>query len=136
MNRTNEGFEIISAVRMPGSADEEIVIGHRNTEISSYVCWRCRGGDNYFWGHYFDSYNAALTDMIGRLTIGKQWNMEIHYSLWNNEKQDVDKLVEKCVLNADSAVDLVDEVNIWWRNFKKEKEYKDDDCWISYVKEV
>ena len=31
-----------------------------------YVTWRCKDGDNYFWGHYTNNRYAALKDLCQR----------------------------------------------------------------------
>ena len=56
--RTNAGYEIISAIRI--GENEEIVLGHMKTRFGEqYVVWTCTYGDNYFWGHYFASFEEA-----------------------------------------------------------------------------
>ena len=47
--RSNQGYEIIESCTI-GST--ELVIGHNPKAPNPYVCWYCKGGDNYFWGHY------------------------------------------------------------------------------------
>ena len=31
-----------------------------------YVTWACKGGDNYYWGHYFSDPLEAKKDLLGR----------------------------------------------------------------------
>ena len=46
--RSNQGYEIIESCTI-GST--ELVIGHNPKAPNPYVCWYCKGGDNYYWGH-------------------------------------------------------------------------------------
>ena len=54
--RSNQGYEIIESCTI-GST--ELVIGHNPKAPNPYVCWYCKGGDNYFWGHYCTELSAA-----------------------------------------------------------------------------
>ena len=54
--RSNQGYEIIESCTI-GST--ELVIGHNPKAPNPYVCWYCKGGDNYFWGHYCNELSAA-----------------------------------------------------------------------------
>lgn len=45
--RINGGYEIIESCTI-GST--ELVIGHNPKAPNPYVCWYCKGGDNYFRG--------------------------------------------------------------------------------------
>ena len=47
--RSNGGYEIIESCTI-GST--ELVIGHNPKAPNPYVCWYCKGGDNYYWGCY------------------------------------------------------------------------------------
>ena len=31
-----------------------------------YVTWACKGGDNYYWGHYFGDLLEAQKDLLAR----------------------------------------------------------------------
>ena len=54
--RSNGGYEIIEGCTI-GST--ELVIGHNPKAPNPYVCWYCKGGDNYFWGYYCNELSAA-----------------------------------------------------------------------------
>lgn len=54
--RSNQGYEIIESCTI-GST--ELVIGHNPKAPNPYVCWYCKGEDNYFWGHYCNELSAA-----------------------------------------------------------------------------
>lgn len=47
--RSNGGYEIIESCTI---GSNELVIGHNPNAPNPYVCWYCKGGDNYFWGYY------------------------------------------------------------------------------------
>lgn len=44
--RSNGGYEIIESCTI---GSNELVIGHNPNAPNPYVCWYCKGGDNYFW---------------------------------------------------------------------------------------
>lgn len=46
--RSNGGYEIIESCTI---GSNELVIGHNPNAPNPYVCWYCKGGDNYFWGY-------------------------------------------------------------------------------------
>ena len=50
--RSNGGYEIIEGCTI-GST--ELVIGHNPKAPNPYVCWYCKGGDNYFLLQYHRS---------------------------------------------------------------------------------
>ena len=62
-NRENIGFKIISSMEI-GSV--EIVLGVRKGVLPQYVTWECRGGNDYYWGHYFSDLAAAQKDFCNR----------------------------------------------------------------------
>ncbi|MEY8574815.1 hypothetical protein AALD01_10460 [Oscillospiraceae bacterium 21-37] len=43
--RSNQGYEIIENCTI---GNTELVIGHHPTAPNPYVCWYCKGGDNYY----------------------------------------------------------------------------------------
>ena len=47
--RSNQGYEIIEGCTI---GNTELVIGHHPKAPNPYVCWYCKGGDNYYWGCY------------------------------------------------------------------------------------
>jgi len=61
--RMNEGYEIIES-RTIGSA--EFVIGHNPAAGNPYVCWHCKNGTDYFWGHYTNELSSAQNKMRER----------------------------------------------------------------------
>ena len=61
--RSNQGYEIIESCTV-GST--EFVIGHNPKAVNPYVCWYCKGGDNYFWGTYCNTIEAARENLSER----------------------------------------------------------------------
>lgn len=63
--RVNEGYAIIKAIPVE---DTEVVLGKMETRLNTmYVTWRCDGGHNYYWGHYFTDPHAAERDLYLRV---------------------------------------------------------------------
>lgn len=54
--RSNQGYEIIESCII---GNTELVIGHHPKAPNPYVCWYCKGGDNYYWGCYCNTLEAA-----------------------------------------------------------------------------
>lgn len=64
VQRENEGYVITDSMHI-GSA--EFVIGQMDTRFGTmYVTWQCKDRDNYFWGHYLNSRQAAEQDLLTR----------------------------------------------------------------------
>lgn len=61
--RCNQGYEIIESCTI---ALKEIVIGHYPKAPNPYVCWYCKGGDNYYHGCYCNTLQAARKELIKR----------------------------------------------------------------------
>lgn len=55
--RSNQGYEIIESCTI-GST--ELVIGYNPKAPNPYVCWYCKGGDNYYWGCYCNELSATM----------------------------------------------------------------------------
>lgn len=64
MNRENAGYTITDSVRV---GRYEIVIGEMLSAPGCYVCWYCRGGNDYFWGKYCSTRAAALRFLCERV---------------------------------------------------------------------
>lgn len=65
--RSNQGYEIIESCTI-GST--ELVIGHNPKAPNPYVCWYCKGSDNYYWGCYCNELSAA------RESLSERYNKE------------------------------------------------------------
>ena len=61
--RTNAGYTITDSVHI-GKA--EFVIGEMPNAPAPFVTWECKNGNNYFWGHYFSTRQAAERDLLER----------------------------------------------------------------------
>lgn len=67
--RSRAGYEIIESCTI---GQNELVIGHNPNAPAPYVCWYCRGGNNYFWGHYCNNITEA------REKLNERYQTEIH----------------------------------------------------------
>ena len=56
------GYIITQSIRVK---DAEFVLGEHSKK-DMYVTWRCKDGDNYFWGHYTSNRYEALKDLCQR----------------------------------------------------------------------
>ncbi len=54
--RINEGYTISDPIQI---GETEFVLGRSGGKFPMFVTWACRGGDYYYWGHYF-------SDLLGR----------------------------------------------------------------------
>ena len=62
-SRINEGYIITDSILI---GETEFVFGKHDGKIPMYVTWACKGGDNYYWGHYFSDLLDAKADLLGR----------------------------------------------------------------------
>ena len=56
------GYIITQSIKVK---DSEFVLGE-HPKKNMYVTWRCKDGDNYFWGHYTSNRYEALKDLCQR----------------------------------------------------------------------
>jgi len=61
--RINEGYVITDSIQV---GETEFVFGKLDSKIPMYVTWACKGGDNYYWGHYFSDPMEAKKDLLAR----------------------------------------------------------------------
>ena len=61
--RSNQGYTIIESCTI---GKKEIVIGHHSKAPNPYVCWYCTSGDNYNFGCYCNTLEAAREKLIER----------------------------------------------------------------------
>ena len=61
--RINEGYVITDSIHI---GETEFVFGKLDHQIPMYVTWACKGGDNYYWGHYFRDPLEAKKDLLDR----------------------------------------------------------------------
>lgn len=77
--RINEGYRIVSAVTV---GNTEFVMGVNRRAPDMYVTWQCRGGTDYFFGHYTNSDLKATRDLCERVLEEVQYRE----GLWEQEK--------------------------------------------------
>ncbi len=70
--RINEGYVITDSIHV---GETEFVLGKLNSKIPMYVTWACKGGDNYYWGHYHDDLLKAKKDLLDR--AGQELEIQI-----------------------------------------------------------
>ncbi len=63
--RMNVGYIITDSVHI---GETEFVIGIHQHDPNRFVTWACKNGNDYFWGHYLNSREAAEKDLISRAT--------------------------------------------------------------------
>ena len=61
--RINEGYIITDSIQV---GETEFVFGKLDSKIPMYVTWACKGGNNYYWGHYFSDPLEAKQDLLDR----------------------------------------------------------------------
>lgn len=63
--RINGGYKIIESIFV---GKMEFVLGENPNGASQYVTWRCKNGDDYFWGNYMDDFYSAKLDLYRRVS--------------------------------------------------------------------
>ena len=71
--RINEGYIITDSIHV---GETEFVFGKLDSNIPMYVTWACKGGDNYYWGHYFNDPLDAKKDLLIRAGEELEFQME------------------------------------------------------------
>lgn len=68
----NEGYRIRERFTV---GECGFVLAERDTDVAGYVTWRYRADDpsNYFWGHYFNTKEAAYADYQERIEKEVVW---------------------------------------------------------------
>lgn len=61
--RMNAGYIITSSVHV---GESEFVLGVSTKAPGQFVTWKCSGGTDYYWGHYFSDQFAAEKDLVAR----------------------------------------------------------------------
>ena len=77
--RVNEGYVITDSIHI---GETEFVFGKLDNKIPMYVTWACKGGDNYYWGHYFRDPLEAKEDLLIRA------NEELEYQKMRQGRSD------------------------------------------------
>lgn len=64
--RVNAGYRIIETVRIDTSL--EVVMGQNtSSQGTQFVTWLCRNATDYYWGQYFDDYDACRRNLFVRV---------------------------------------------------------------------
>ena len=71
--RINEGYVITDSIHV---GETEFVFGKLDSMIPMYVTWACKGGNNYYWGHYFSDPMEAKKDLLARAGEELEYQME------------------------------------------------------------
>ena len=71
--RINEGYVITDSIHV---GETEFVFGKLEGNIPMYVTWACKGGNNYYWGHYFSDPMEAKKDLLTRAGEELEFQME------------------------------------------------------------
>ena len=71
--RINEGYVITDSIHV---GETEFVLGKMDSKPPMYVTWACKGGDNYYWGHYFSDPLDAKKDLLDRAVEEVDYQME------------------------------------------------------------
>lgn len=61
--RRNDKYIITDSIHI---GETEFVIGAHEKDPSRFVTWACKNGNDYFWGHYLTSREAAERDLVNR----------------------------------------------------------------------
>ena len=63
--RVNRGYKIIESIFV---GNTEFVLGKNLNGLSQYVTWKCKNGDDYFWGNYMGDFYSAKLDLYRRVS--------------------------------------------------------------------
>lgn len=67
--KENAGYKILLEARQP---EHTVVLGQSQTDVSSYVTWREKDGETYFWGRYFSDKQCAYLNFMERVKEGSE----------------------------------------------------------------
>lgn len=73
--RINSGYLIINQIKV---GEIEIVMGAKQTSPNSFVTWKCKNGDYYYWGNYHTSLMSAQKDFCKRALSEIRNTEQIH----------------------------------------------------------
>ena len=91
-DRINQGYVITDSIQV---GEMEFVFGKMDSNPSMYVTWACKGGDNYFWGHYFSDLLEAKKDLLGRASEEVEYQMERTARAAEKQSREPDKERER-----------------------------------------
>ena len=85
--RINAGYTITDSIRI---GTTEFVLGERDTAPARYVTWECKGGNDYFWGHYMSDRAEAERDLLRRASEERQFR-DCQLAQKNSQKNKLEK---------------------------------------------
>ena len=91
-DRSNEGYTIIDSIQV---GETEFVFGKLDGKIPMYVTWACKGGNNYYWGHYFSDPLEAKKDLLGRASEELEYQMDRRARASEKQPKEPDKGCER-----------------------------------------
>ena len=91
-DRINEGFVITDSIQV---GEMEFVFGKLDSKTPTYVTGACKGGDYYFWGHYFSDPLEAKKDLLGRAGEELEYQMERRARAAERQPKEPDKECER-----------------------------------------
>ena len=91
-DRINEGYTITDFIQI---GQTEFVFGKLDGKIPMYVTWACKGGDYYYWGHYFSDPLEAKKDLLGRANEEVEYQMERRARASERQPKEPDKERER-----------------------------------------
>ena len=91
-DRINQGYVITDSILV---GEMEFVFGQMESNPSMYVTWACKGGDNYYWGHYFSDLLEAKKDLLGRASEELEYQMERRARAAEKQPREPDKERER-----------------------------------------
>ena len=92
VGRINEGYAITDSIQV---GETEFVFGKLDGKIPMYVTWACKGGNNYYWGHYFSDPLEAKKDLLGRASEELEYQMERRARASETQPKEPDKGCER-----------------------------------------
>ena len=90
--RFNEGYVITDSIHV---GETEFVFGKLDSKIPMYVTWACKGGNNYYWGHYFSDPMEAKKDLLTRAGEELEYQMERRARAAEKQPKEPDKERER-----------------------------------------
>ena len=100
--RTNAGYIITHSCVI--ESNKEVVLGC--TVGDRYVTWLCYNGDNYCFGHYFNSYKEALIDFGERIASEAEYVQGVIYMNpypGMNILEYIEWLMDECGMSEEAA---------------------------------
>ena len=91
-DRINQGYVITDSIQI---GEMEFVFGKLDSNTPMYVTWACKGGDYYYWGHYFSDPLAAKKDLLGRASEELEYQMERRARASERQPKELDKECER-----------------------------------------